>query len=134
MEGLDGLIDKLLETKNNRGKRIQLGESEIRNLCTKAKDVFMNQPNLLELEAPINICGISPYIYSLCFFTIANCLIFIPFRSRRYTRPISRPIASIRVRWVSSGFELPISWRLRRQRKTKYRNNMSPSLIQDQIS
>lgn len=62
MEGLDGLIDKLLETKNNRGKRIQLGESEIRNLCTKAKDVFMNQPNLLELEAPINICGISLYI------------------------------------------------------------------------
>jgi serine/threonine-protein phosphatase PP1 catalytic subunit len=58
MEGLDGLIEKLLEARNNRGKRIQLVESEIRNLCTKAKEVFLNQPNLLELEAPINICGI----------------------------------------------------------------------------
>ncbi|KAK2352444.1 protein-serine/threonine phosphatase [Trifolium repens] len=57
MEGLDGLIEKLLEARNNRGKRIQLVESEIRNLCTKAKEVFLNQPNLLELEAPINICG-----------------------------------------------------------------------------
>ncbi|AET01100.2 putative protein-serine/threonine phosphatase [Medicago truncatula] len=57
MEGLDGLIERLLEARNNRGKRIQLVESEIRILCTKAKEVFLNQPILLELEAPINICG-----------------------------------------------------------------------------
>ncbi|XP_004510082.1 serine/threonine-protein phosphatase PP1 isozyme 1-like [Cicer arietinum] len=57
MEGLDALIERLMEARNNRGKRIQLVETEIRNLCTKAKEVFLNQPNLLELEAPINICG-----------------------------------------------------------------------------
>ncbi|XP_021829027.1 serine/threonine-protein phosphatase PP1 isozyme 2-like [Prunus avium] len=57
MEGLDGLIERLLEARINRGKRIQLIESEIRQLCITAKEVFLRQPNLLELEAPINVCG-----------------------------------------------------------------------------
>ncbi|PON88601.1 Serine/threonine protein phosphatase [Trema orientale] len=57
MEGLDGFIERLLEGRKNRGKRIQLIESEIRQLCIKAKEVFLSQPILLQLEAPINICG-----------------------------------------------------------------------------
>ncbi|CAK9143826.1 unnamed protein product [Ilex paraguariensis] len=59
MEGLelDGVIGRLLEGRKNRGKKIQLAESEIRHLCINAKDVFLSQPNLLELEAPINVCG-----------------------------------------------------------------------------
>ena len=32
-------------------------EQEIRGLCIKARDIFINQPILLELEAPIKICG-----------------------------------------------------------------------------
>ncbi|CAK9168056.1 unnamed protein product [Ilex paraguariensis] len=58
MEGLelDGVIGRLLEGRKNRGKKIQLAESEIRHLCINAKDVFLSQPNLLELEAPINVC------------------------------------------------------------------------------
>ena len=32
-------------------------EGDIRSLCTRARDVFMEQPILLELEAPIKICG-----------------------------------------------------------------------------
>lgn len=71
MEGLDGLIERLLEARNNRGKRIQLVESEIRILCTKAKEVFLNQPILLELEAPINICGIIFFF----FFSAKICLV-----------------------------------------------------------
>jgi serine/threonine-protein phosphatase PP1 catalytic subunit len=39
------------------GKQVQLGESEIRFLCLKAREIFMSQPILLELEAPIKICG-----------------------------------------------------------------------------
>ena len=35
----------------------QKEENEIRDLCTSARDIFMNQPVLLELEAPIKICG-----------------------------------------------------------------------------
>ncbi|KAH8484648.1 hypothetical protein POPTR_016G142700v4 [Populus trichocarpa] len=57
MEGLEGLIQRLLEGRNNRGKRIQLTEPEIHQLCVTAKQVFLAQPVLLALEAPINICG-----------------------------------------------------------------------------
>jgi serine/threonine-protein phosphatase PP1 catalytic subunit len=48
----------LLDVRNGRpGKQVQLTEQEIRQLCLTAKEVFMSQPNLLELEAPIKICG-----------------------------------------------------------------------------
>lgn len=59
MEGLEGLIHRLLEGRNNRGKRIQLTEPEIHHLCVTAKQIFLAQPALLALEAPINICGTS---------------------------------------------------------------------------
>uniref|UniRef100_A0A7N2R7Y4 protein-serine/threonine phosphatase n=1 Tax=Quercus lobata TaxID=97700 RepID=A0A7N2R7Y4_QUELO len=59
MDGLDGLIERLLEGRKSRGKKIQLAESEIRQLCVTAKEVFLRQPILLELEAPVNVCGIS---------------------------------------------------------------------------
>ena len=39
------------------GKQVQLLEGEIKMLCVKARDIFMQQPILLELEAPIKICG-----------------------------------------------------------------------------
>jgi serine/threonine-protein phosphatase PP1 catalytic subunit len=29
-------------------------------LCTKSREIFISQPNLLELEAPIKICGKLP--------------------------------------------------------------------------
>ncbi|KAJ6627901.1 hypothetical protein B0H10DRAFT_2210010 [Mycena sp. CBHHK59/15] len=55
---LDSVIDKLLEVRGNRpGKPVQLQEYEIKYLCTKAREIFINQPILLELEAPIKICG-----------------------------------------------------------------------------
>ena len=55
---LDDVIDRLLEVRAGRpGKQVQLTEQEIRQLCLTAKEIFMSQPNLLELEAPIKICG-----------------------------------------------------------------------------
>ena len=39
------------------GKRINLLESEIAYLCHKSKQIFLSQPVLLELEAPIKVCG-----------------------------------------------------------------------------
>ena len=57
-EGVDGVIAKLLEVRGSRpGKQVNLTEAEIRGLCTQARDIFMAQPVLLELEAPIKICG-----------------------------------------------------------------------------
>lgn len=56
--GIDGIISKLLEVRGSRpGKQVNLTEAEIRDLCTSARDIFLNQPVLLELEAPIKICG-----------------------------------------------------------------------------
>lgn len=55
---LDSIIERLLEARGNRpGKQIQLAENEIRQLCVKSREIFINQPILLELEAPIKICG-----------------------------------------------------------------------------
>lgn len=76
---LDSVIDRLLEgmqrccpyfaareiltgsslsVRGNRpGKPVNLSEYEIKFLCTKAREIFIAQPILLELEAPIKICG-----------------------------------------------------------------------------
>jgi serine/threonine-protein phosphatase PP1 catalytic subunit len=51
---VDTIINKLLEAK---GKDCKLLESEIRGLCLKSREIFLSQPMLLELEAPIKICG-----------------------------------------------------------------------------
>jgi len=39
------------------GKNVQLAENEIRGLCLKSREIFLSQPILLELEAPLKICG-----------------------------------------------------------------------------
>ena len=55
---LNDIIDRLLEARNGRpGKQVHLVEAEIKQLCMTAREIFMAQPNLLELEAPIKICG-----------------------------------------------------------------------------
>ena len=48
---LDSIIDRLLEVRP--GKHVQLLEVELRHLCQKAREIFISQPILLELEAPI---------------------------------------------------------------------------------
>lgn len=55
---LEEIIERLLDVRNGRpGKQVQLTEQEIKQLCLTSKEIFMQQPNLLELEAPIKICG-----------------------------------------------------------------------------
>ena len=55
---VDEIINKLLQARKFKpGHRIELGEDEVKWLCYKSKDIFLSQPILLELEAPINICG-----------------------------------------------------------------------------
>ena len=57
-ERVDGMITKLLEVRGKKpGKNVQLSEDDIKHLCTKSRELFISQPNLLELEAPIKICG-----------------------------------------------------------------------------
>ncbi|CAM8907506.1 hypothetical protein QQ045_012417 [Rhodiola kirilowii] len=52
---LDDVIRRLLEGRG--GKQVQLSEGEIRQLCVNARHIFLSQPNLLQLHAPIRICG-----------------------------------------------------------------------------
>ncbi|KAJ9543693.1 hypothetical protein OSB04_023400 [Centaurea solstitialis] len=55
---LDDIINRLLEFRQARTVRqVQLSESEIRQLCTVSREIFLQQPTLLELEAPIKLCG-----------------------------------------------------------------------------
>ncbi|KAL5727223.1 protein-serine/threonine phosphatase [Ranunculus cassubicifolius] len=55
---LDDIIRRLLDAKNARVPRqVNLTEAEIKQLCMTSREVFLSQPNLLELEAPIKVCG-----------------------------------------------------------------------------
>ena len=75
---VDSVIQRLLEVRGSRpGKIVQMTESEVRGLCLKSREIFLQQPILLELEAPLKICGrfslfivcIQPHIL-LTFLTI----------------------------------------------------------------
>ncbi len=69
---IDSVISRLIEGNTSRshnnklfvvrgsrpGKAVNLAENEIRYLCIKSRQIFLSQPILLELEAPIKICGI----------------------------------------------------------------------------
>ncbi len=76
---LDDIIARLLDVRSGRpGKQVQLSEAEIRQLCVTSKDIFLTQPNLLELEAPIKICGnnnnTSSLLFSVLFFVQTSSL------------------------------------------------------------
>ncbi|SGZ39214.1 Serine/threonine-protein phosphatase PP1-2 [Hanseniaspora guilliermondii] len=54
---VDNIIERLLEVRGTKpGQQVQLAEHEIRFLCSEARAIFIKQPILLELEAPIKVC------------------------------------------------------------------------------
>ncbi|CAG9103906.1 unnamed protein product [Plutella xylostella] len=55
---IDNVIKKLLKVRGEKpGMNVQLTEIEIKGLCLKSREIFLSQPILLELEAPLKICG-----------------------------------------------------------------------------
>ena len=51
---VDAVIEKLLEVRGGRpGNQVALLETDIRSLCTTAREIFLQQPVLRELKAPI---------------------------------------------------------------------------------
>mmetsp|Transcript_215 Transcript_215/g.786 ORF Transcript_215/g.786 Transcript_215/m.786 type:complete len:86 (-) Transcript_215:17-274(-) len=55
---VDSVIERLLSVRGQPNNRtVQLAEGEIRALCATAREIFLSQPCLLELEAPLKICG-----------------------------------------------------------------------------
>ena len=62
---VDNIIEQLLTVRGSRpGRQVNLTEAEIRWLCIKSREIFTVQPVLLELEAPIKICGMKPLFRS----------------------------------------------------------------------
>lgn len=55
---VDSILYRLLSVRGLKpGSPVDLPEQEIEELVNKACEIFMNQPPLLDLEAPIKICG-----------------------------------------------------------------------------
>lgn len=77
---IDKVIQRLLEVRGKRpGKHVNLSETEIRNICLKSREVFISQPILLELEAPIKIVGdIHGQYYDLLrLFEYGTCMKYV---------------------------------------------------------
>lgn len=54
----DRVIDKLMAIKDKPvGTSAGLGQSDILQLCRAARQAFLGEPSLLEVKAPITICG-----------------------------------------------------------------------------
>ncbi len=55
---IDGIIDNLLSARNKKpGTPVDISVQDATNLCNQAREVLLSQPMLLELGAPIKICG-----------------------------------------------------------------------------
>ena len=55
---VDAMLTKLLEVRGKKpGKNINLSEDDLKYLCAQVREIFISQPNLLELEAPLKVCG-----------------------------------------------------------------------------
>ena len=52
----DRMIERL-KTEGASGAPVAIEQDEVKRILTKSREVFMQQPPLLELNAPINICG-----------------------------------------------------------------------------
>ncbi|XP_065846746.1 uncharacterized protein [Oscarella lobularis] len=54
---VDSVIEKLLSIKETPGRQVSLPELTVRKLCQTARQIFLDQPCLLEIAAPVNIVG-----------------------------------------------------------------------------
>lgn len=55
---LDNIISNLIAAKNSKaGTPVSLNQQDCVQLCEQARMILLGQPMLLELGAPIKICG-----------------------------------------------------------------------------
>jgi serine/threonine-protein phosphatase PP1 catalytic subunit len=65
-ERVDGMINKLLDVRGKKpGKTVALTEDDLKYLCVQSREYFIQQPIMLELEAPIKICGTQIFLILL---------------------------------------------------------------------
>lgn len=54
----DSILYRLLQVRGMKpGSHIDIAESDIIEVAEKAYEIFLAQPSLLELAAPVKICG-----------------------------------------------------------------------------
>lgn len=102
---IDAIIDRLLEVRGSKpGRAVQLSEAEIRELCYRSREIFISQPILLELEAPIKICGksTSPFKFIVHRSLLAEKESF--YLAALLANKLFRSIQRINRRWLQSGF------------------------------
>lgn len=63
-------------------KNVELLEGEIRGLCLKSKEIFLAQDMLLELAAPLKICG--KHTYSMYTYYIGSMISYISYISLQW--------------------------------------------------
>jgi hypothetical protein len=80
-----------------------LTAEEIKWILVKVKDLFSRQPVLLELSAPIKVCGIYKQL------SVSNLL-------RRHSRTILRPDRPLQIEWIPACCKLSLFRRHRRPR------------------
>ena len=91
---IDQIIGKLLEVRGTKGRQVQLTEPEMQTLISRSREAFMSQSPLVELQAPIKICGDIHGQYSdllrlfetggtICLIPLLSCfaLAHIPFQA-----------------------------------------------------
>ena len=55
---VDGIIKSLLDVRTSKpGKLVNLKEADILGLIRTVKGIFMDQPMLVEISAPVKVCG-----------------------------------------------------------------------------
>jgi len=56
---IDVVLDKILAVRKRHpaGQIVQLPSETVNFLCDRARDIFMEQAMLIELEAPLSLCG-----------------------------------------------------------------------------
>jgi len=55
---VDDIIARMLEKRNSPpGSKVELKNHEVRYLIEKSREIFISQPVLLDLEAPLKIVG-----------------------------------------------------------------------------
>ncbi|KAL1463389.1 hypothetical protein WDU94_015144 [Cyamophila willieti] len=54
---LDSIIHKLTDSNAKSSRQINLPENDIIALCRVSRDIFLEEPMLLEIPAPLKVCG-----------------------------------------------------------------------------
>ena len=72
---VDAIINQMI---NSGGRNVKIREKDISLLCKITREIFMEQPVFLELEAPIKICGKYINMNSLRWKLTCRCLRGLP--------------------------------------------------------